>query len=481
MAHPSTINLVKRFTATLVTMFALASLAHAATYYVSTTGSDTADGKSLKSAWKSVAHAARLAQAGDTVKVAEGRYGPEHILVGNSGSADKPIVLEGLGKGPVFDRGERVGQYSDVGLSLMGKHYVTIKNFNFTQYMVCVSVENSTFITLENVNAYDCGWEKWMGTGIQLNNSNHCILKKCTVTNAGGENIHLTCSDDNVIEDCAAIGTLPADDRFATDYYLVISWSNRNKIKNFTSHDKAASGKGNHGLGVKDTNRPTPQTRQHGHSTGNEFTDCRAINFEEGLFCGWGAHHNTFTHCVSDCSQKDYYFSNPIMVRDGAHDNTFKNCRAIGGDEALCIYDNEMPNQTAMRDAATGNRFIGCTFQAGAHKYAKGKGAAQTVETVNGPCMFLRNTKDTVFDNCTFSDSGSLIRFGKDFEGNESNSGIAFNNCTITGVKALLDTRTLGYPWDYGRDRQAGYDGMANVMFTKCKFSKNGFATPQGK
>ncbi len=93
MAHPSTFNFVKRFTTTLVTMFALASLAHAATYYVSTTGSDTADGKSLKSAWKSVAHAARLAQAGDTVKVAEGRYGPEHILVGNSGSADKPIVL----------------------------------------------------------------------------------------------------------------------------------------------------------------------------------------------------------------------------------------------------------------------------------------------------------------------------------------------------------------------------------------------------
>lgn len=477
MTHRSRSLSVIRFTL-LAASLILASLAHAGTYYVSTAGSDTADGKSKKSAWKTVAYAAKVAQPGDTVKVAPGDYGPEHILIGNSGTAEKPIVFEGLGDGPVFDRGERVGKYSDIGLGVINKRHVTIRNFNFTKYMVCVTIENSANITLEDVNTYDCGWETYMGSGIVLKNSNRCTLKKCTATNAGGENIHLYLSDDNLLENCSAIGTLPSSDKYATDYYLVISWSNRNKIKNFTSHDKAASGKGNHGIGIKDTNRRNRQTDEHGHSTGNEFTNCNAINFEEGLFCAWGAHHNTFINCSADSSQKDYYFGNAIMVRDGAHDNTFKNCRAIGAAEALCIYNNEMPLQKSGNDPQTGNRFVNCTFETKPHKYAKAKAPAGTFETVNGPCMFLRNARDTTFENCTFSNSATLFRFGKDVEGNETNGAVTLRECTIENVKQLLDTRALGYPWNLNNAQEAGYDGMKNVKFEKCKFTKNGFEAP---
>lgn len=464
-----------------VAIFAFASLAGAATYYVSTTGSDAADGASKKTAWKTMTHAAQVARGGDTVRIAEGQYGPEHIRVASSGTADQPIVFEGLGKGPTFDRGERSSSFGDFGLLVFGSRRVTFRNLNFRQYMVCVSVQDSAYITLDNVKTNDCGWEKWMGTGIELKGANHCLLKNCTATDAGGENIHLLCSDDNVLENCRAIGTLPSSDRFASDYYLVVSWSNRNKIRNFISHDTVASGKGNHGVGIKDSNEPTSQTQAHGHSWGNEFTDCKAINFEEGLYVAWGAHHNTFTNCFSDCSKKDYYFSNAIMVRDGAHDNTFKNCTAIAGDEALCIYENEMPKFAKLHEPATGNKFIDCAFETREHAITAPYSPTGTGQTVNGPSMFLRNTRDTAFEHCTFLGGGSFFRFGKDSLGRESNAGVRFIDCKIKGIGQLIDTRTLKYPWAFGKDEEAGYDGMASVSFEQCKFSKNGFATPKGK
>lgn len=465
----------------LVALFAWASLAGAATYYVATTGSDAADGKSKKTAWKTMTHAALVARAGDTVRIAEGQYGPEHIRLTASGTAERPIVFEGRGKGPTFDRGARTSSFGDFGLLVFGCRHVTLRNLNFRQYMVGVSVQESDHITLEDVRTNDCGWERWMGTGIEIKGARHCLLKECTSTNAGGDNIHLLCSDDNVLEDCKAIGTLPSSDRFASDYYLVVSWSNRNKIRNFVSHDTVASGKGNHGVGIKDSNEPTSQTEAHGHSWGNEFIHCRAINFEEGLYVSWGAHHNTFTDCFSDCSKKDYYFSNAIMVRDGAHHNTFKDCRAIAGDEALCIYENEMPRFAGLHDPAAGNRFVDCTFETRPHPLSAAQSPTRAPETVHGPSMFLRNTRDTTFERCTFLGGGSFFRFGKDSLGRKNNAGVRFVKCKIKGIGQWLDRRTLKYPWAFGKEEDAAYDGLASVTFERCKFSKNGFAEPSVK
>ncbi|MCE5231038.1 right-handed parallel beta-helix repeat-containing protein [bacterium] len=444
-----------------------------AVYYVSTTGNDSRDGLSPQSAWKTISHAAQTAKAGDKVLIEGGKYGNEQVKFANSGEPGKPIVFEGYRGVPLLDKGKRNRDYSNFGLHVLRQHDITIRNIDLTQYMFCVRLEYSRNITLENVDAFDCGWEKWMGTGIQVIGCSRCKLKNCTVTNAGGENFHLLYSDDNVLDGCKSIGTLKGEDPYATDYYMVISWSNRNLIKDCIADDKAASGKGNHGIGVKDTNNRSQAAEKHGHSTGNTFVNCKAYNFEEAIFCGWGAHHNTYVNCVGDCGIKENNFANGIMVRDGAHDNTFTNCKAVGGSDALCIYQNEMPNQTDMRDPQQGNAFIDCTFEC----KARNRNGKPEV----GRCLFLRNAKDTTFRDCTFKNASSLFRFSKGFEDQEDNSGTKFINCKVSNVKTLLDTGTLPYPWACRRGAQAnGYNGMAGVTFTNTKFVKNGFDAPKG-
>jgi len=66
------------------------------TYYVSTQGSDANDGLSERSAWRTISHAAKVAKAGDTVLVLPGDYGPECVVVANSGREGAPIVFRSL-------------------------------------------------------------------------------------------------------------------------------------------------------------------------------------------------------------------------------------------------------------------------------------------------------------------------------------------------------------------------------------------------
>lgn len=482
MIRPSRSWSVNYFSAILaLAMLALAPMTRAATYHVATTGDDSRDGKSKESAWKTITFAATQAQAGDTVLIQGGKYGPEHAVVANSGTADKPITFEGVGAEPVIlDQGVRARDYKNLGLLIQGKSHVIVKNLNFTQYMVCVRVEKSSYVTLESVKAYDCGWTRWEGTGIALVGSNHCTLSNCTVVNAGGENFHLVYSDDNLIEGCKSIGTLDGANPYATDYYMVISWSSRNTIKNCFAEDQSQTGKGNHGIGVKDTQTRGKMNDEHGHSTGNKFIDCKTLGFEEGIFCAWLAYGNTYVNCYADCSKKDYFFANGIMVRDGAHDNLFENCTGIGSAAGLCIYDNENFNQNpnkAARLPQSGNKFVGCTFEG---KARDGKPADR--------CVFMRNATGNTFADCSFSNSIALLRFGQDSDGQDKNSGNKFTGCKFSNLQQMFETKPMPYPWVYQIAKKgepeitaAGYENPGNLSFTKCNFWKNGFKTPAGE
>ncbi len=72
------------------------------TLYVATTGSDDHDGLSPAHALRSLQRAADLAQPGDLVRVAPGRY-HESVDIAHSGSAAQPIVFRGDGSGVVLD------------------------------------------------------------------------------------------------------------------------------------------------------------------------------------------------------------------------------------------------------------------------------------------------------------------------------------------------------------------------------------------
>ena len=68
------------------------------TYYVSTTGNNSAVGTATNTAWRTINYAVQQVSAGDTVRVLAGEYW-ENVLIWedrcNQGSAGSPITLDG--------------------------------------------------------------------------------------------------------------------------------------------------------------------------------------------------------------------------------------------------------------------------------------------------------------------------------------------------------------------------------------------------
>ncbi len=81
----------------------------AATYYVATTGVDSAAGSS-SAPWKTVGHAVSAAKAGDTVNVASGKY-TESLKIGSTGTAAAPITFVGTGQPVIAGSIDITGSY----------------------------------------------------------------------------------------------------------------------------------------------------------------------------------------------------------------------------------------------------------------------------------------------------------------------------------------------------------------------------------
>ena len=82
-------------------------------YFVSNNGCDNANG-TLNAPFKTISHAAKIAKAGDTVKVRGGVY-REYIDPENGGEKDRPIIYEGYeGERPVIKGSEVVTDWEHV-------------------------------------------------------------------------------------------------------------------------------------------------------------------------------------------------------------------------------------------------------------------------------------------------------------------------------------------------------------------------------
>ena len=72
-------------------------------YYVSKTGSDSNDGRSLTTAWATPTHAALQAQAGDVINLLAGVWQGEHVTFANSGTPNNPITMRGVAGASILD------------------------------------------------------------------------------------------------------------------------------------------------------------------------------------------------------------------------------------------------------------------------------------------------------------------------------------------------------------------------------------------
>lgn len=165
----------------LLLILFLAAAAQAETYYISSAGNDNNDGLSLITPIKTFAHAASLAQPGDTFNVRGGVY-TDYIAPTSSGTSGNQITYQNYAGETVTISGTLYGA------DLKGIHYHTIDGFNFiNQTDSWIDMRNltgdkdnpgSSYNRILNNTFFQCNHYG----GIWLERSSYCEIRNNTVT-----------------------------------------------------------------------------------------------------------------------------------------------------------------------------------------------------------------------------------------------------------------------------------------------------------
>lgn len=421
--------------------------AGATNYYVSLSGDNSLAGTSPDQAWRTITYSATKAKAGDTVYIKGGNYGHEHVVVSNYGTSTSPLVFEGYEGTPVLDAGD----YNGMAIYIYGKPYVTLRNIRVANYRYGIWIDgNSNHNIVDGCVADSCcntnytsyGYD---GYGLLIQSSNYCELRNCSTTDNGGDNIFLSKSNFCTLYNCKVYSKQTVSNQYITDYYVVLAWSSNNTIRNCYAEDINGSYKGNHGFIIKDGGSGSQ------HSTGNLFVNCIAKKFEECFVCAHDAYKNKFDSCYADNTGKHSTFNFCFQNRDGAYNNTFSNCRAVGLTGIASVYSG---TETSCTDTQSNTLFENCIF----------KGVYST--TIGA---FLRNATNTTFKNCTYVNIPNLFRFSESGSGSDANSGTILKNCIFSNVAATYDKSSLSSPWA-SSGSETGYSDLGDVTTSYSDF-----------
>lgn len=423
MHHPSALFLV------ICLLVICLSRTEATDYYVSPTGSDTNTGLGEASAWRTIAHAAQNVHSGDTVRIKGGSYNGDHLLVEKTALKDRPIVFQGYDGTPVLTNGSGKG----------------------------IHVLNSQHIHIKNITVAYCS-----DNGVKLQNSHYCKLDNVIVRDCHkrGQVFYIRDSDHNTVQNCRIHQTT-----VNADYYLVLVYSNHNTVRDCLSEHAVGFDVSHqtHGIGIKDYSSDRSDSAYHSHH--NTFINCVAVNHGECFYAARPCHDNEFIKFLADNSGGKQSFNPCFQVRDGAYDNTFRNCRGKGTKVGLCVYDyREKDNTGCEYQTQRNNRFVNCILE-GARADMIG--------------VFLRRSENTLLQNCVFQNCEYLFRFGRDGEtgGTDSVVGTEMRNCIVIGSRDECDGRRLGEPYSHSKG-ETSYKW--DVKVTYCDFHGNGFRLPSG-
>ena len=430
---------------TILIWIMIVGIASATDYYVATDGNNANVG-TLDDPWQTITYAATQAQAGDTVFIKGGNYGHEHVVISNSGTASAPIMFEGYDGVPVIDGQDKTGN----GIYINSKKYIEIKNIEVTQYECGVRLSHSDYITLDSIIVTNIGGTiaYYNGWGIQLGFSDHCNILRCSVTDARAMNFQLWFSNYNIIDDCTSYGITTSN---AVDYYIVIQYSHDNTVQNCITENKHRDSTVHpgHGIGVKDTyyNGEYKST----HSYNNKFINCETHGHGEHFYVSHEAYNNEFIGCTAynDNVNEGIKWNSGFVVRDGAHHNTFKSCRAVGRlQSGFSLHDGtENPNLQSQYD----NIFENCIVEGNPRVSAIWLGC-----TGSG----IGPSKNNVFKNIVVDDAPYLYRIKC-----AGNTGNTMTNSIVTNVDNLKYT----------------YSGATGDLAISCSnFYNNGFSTLSG-
>lgn len=165
--------------AAALVLSALVGRAWAVDYYVSTTGSDTVAGTSLKTAWRTIPKANESVAPGDTVFIGGGLYS-ETISPARSGLAHQRITYKAL-------PGEEVTLTGvDRGIVMRDRAYVTIDGIDIRGTQMYVLLDNSHDIWIRDGVFDESTLRQGGPKGILIiNDSHHNRIQRCQIGRAG--------------------------------------------------------------------------------------------------------------------------------------------------------------------------------------------------------------------------------------------------------------------------------------------------------
>ena len=411
---------------TILMWIMIAGIASPTDYYVATDGNNANVG-TLADPWQTITYAATQAQAGDTVYIKGGNYGHEHMVIENSGTASEPIVFEGYDGVPVIDGQDRTGN----GIDINSKKYIEIKNIKVTQYEYGVRLDNSDYITLDNINVNNMGGSGYNGWGIYLSYSDYNNIQNCSVTDARAVNFKIRHSNYNLVKNCTSYGIETGN---AVDYYMVIQYSHDNIIRDCITENKhrESTKHPGHGIGIKDDYNNGYKSP---HSYNNKIINCETHGHGEHFYVAHLAYDNEFINCTAynDDLNPYHQWNHAVRIRDGAYNNNFKNFTAIGTRSGALFYDSDEAEAEGIQ-INYNNKFTNCIFD------------------VTDQGVYLSDAEDNIFTNCVITGSQLL------FSGDNQNGNILSNSI-------VFDIPRLG---------------LNGINITYSNFWNNGFSMPNG-
>lgn len=407
-------------------------------YYVATSGSDSNDGLSENSAFRTINKAASVANAGSTVWVKAGNYGKEYVSISHSGTPTQPIKFVGYrenigditsmyynygdgalnsSKMPLIDHGSPTSKTYAIKASY--KDYIVIRNFQFSNCNQAIYNEYGNANIIDNCVAKEVGSESaaygrsFYHNGEGINNR---ILNSTSINSSRSS--FTTNSDFTLFYNNRAYCNEPGTNE-STDYYFQLG----NKashciiIDNYAKRDGELYHSG-HGLSIENAENTSRITEF------NLVENFTSVNMRGVELRHSGVRYNVVRGMIIYGEGSGSNKSTGIVIRDGAHDNIVENC----------VID-------------TGGRNSGIFFWDSAED-----------EASFGFDNIIRNN---VFKNCGI---GIYIN---DSEGNSGKgSGNKIYNNTFYNISSMF--RTKGSPNFYGNEIKN------NILHSVAKFEYSG-------
>jgi len=178
------------------------SVSYSQNYYVSTLGSDSNNGLSIGTAWRTIQHAVDNIGPGATVNILGGEYN-ERIEIFVSGTAADPIVIKNFDGNPAIIDGTGATATWDAMLAIFDQDYITIEGLvirdNVKNNAQGILIEGDCQnITIRNNEIYNISYDAVVDNNPCPNKNSQPIIVYGSANNA----ITDLSIENNIIRDC---------------------------------------------------------------------------------------------------------------------------------------------------------------------------------------------------------------------------------------------------------------------------------------